>query len=77
VVKAHPDCPNDPATCRISVVNSSSTAVAWAPVYDGNGVIINGDPSTYVTTFRCDTCAMSWEERRTGEDVTVTKQERI
>ena len=62
---SHPDCPaSDPAECRIRVVSQTMTAIAWEPIHDGNGVMVNSDPNTFSTTKVCDACGAEWVEER-------------
>ena len=69
----HPECPSDPADCRIRMVGARmATAMDWTPVYDGNGVMLNSDPNTYTNDFACDACGGEWTEERTGGDTVVT-----
>jgi len=70
----HPNCSRDPAECRIRVLNSVVTAIEWAPVYDGHGVMMNRDPNTATTEKICDTCNAHWNEVHSGGEVTIETQ---
>ena len=52
-----------------------TTAIAWAPVLDGHGVMINSDPNTIATEKICDICTAQWVEERTGMDMVVLTKE--
>ena len=68
----HPDCPNEPAACRITAQSSVMTKIAWEPVVDGAGTQVNADPNTVLTVYTCATCAGVWQQTRTGNDVVTT-----
>ena len=65
----HPDCPNDPAMCQIARAHRVATALAWTPVYDGNGNLLTADPNTFVDDYECYYCRRVWQLRRTGTQV--------
>jgi hypothetical protein len=61
----HPECTVPPEECRITTT-SYTTAVAWTPVYDGSGALVNKDPNAATTTYSCATCARAWQMQ--GDD---------
>jgi hypothetical protein len=71
----NPDCPNDPALCRITrVVAPQEPALEWDIVYDGNGNATNSDPNVYIATNHCTTCGQAWEMTWSGDEVLVTRK---
>ena len=56
----HPDCCKAPKYCRIRSLGGFSTAVAWTPLYDGDGNLLNVDPNTHRHAFACDACGREW-----------------
>ena len=71
----HPDCPNEPASCRITAKSSVTTLLAWEPQFDGAGMQVNQDPNTFLTIFTCSTCQGVWQQTRTGDQMTTTINE--
>jgi len=75
---SHPNCTRDPAECRITVVSSTVTAIDWAPVYDGHGVMTNRDPNTSTTVKSCSTCSAEWSEvQSAGELIYATTKDPV
>jgi hypothetical protein len=75
--RRNPDCPtpDDHSLCRVTFATSvQQPTIDWTPVYDGHGTITNSDPNTFLTTYNCTTCSMSWETTETaGTAVTIRK----
>lgn len=59
----HPDCALDASECRITRdVPPHAEPIAWEPVYDGNGNMVNSDPNVTVAHCACATCGREWDE---------------
>ena len=61
---ANPECPNNPdySLCRVTrVATVQQPMIAWEPIYNGSGMMINSDPNTHISTFSCSVCDMNWE----------------
>lgn len=67
----HPDCTADPATCRVSRKHWVQNLIAWEPVYDGNGMMMNSDPNTFISEMSCTTCLRVWQVETLGSTSTV------
>lgn len=63
---SHPDCTEDASVCRISFT-ATTTQIAWAPEYDGNGANVAVDPNTQTITYTCSACSRTWSvEQKAG-----------
>ncbi len=56
--------------CRLHYGYGRTTCMAWTPVYDGHGNLLNQDPNTTTQAIECDTCGGAWIETRQGGNVT-------
>lgn len=59
MINSNPECPRD--DCRFLDCGSSSTLVAYIPIYDKNGVNTNPDRNTTTSIFECITCGKRWK----------------
>lgn len=46
--------------CRLRYGSTICFPIGWTPEYDGNGKLLNSDPSTYSTNVSCRTCGGTW-----------------
>jgi hypothetical protein len=71
------DCTRDAMECRITVTGSWSTLLAWMPVYDGNGRMLEsgGDPNTHTTRYACGTYGKTWTVSRRNGSIFSTSNE--
>ena len=72
----NPACPNQDhrELCRITVVTTAREPVIdWVIVYNGNGMVVNSDPNSYVSNYSCSVCGIDWiEDMPAGGEHTVT-----
>jgi hypothetical protein len=69
----HADCTHDPSECRITRSSGiKPPLLTWSPVYDGTGAMVSRDPNTFITTYQCATCSMSWTTEYTNGVVVTT-----
>lgn len=67
-----PSCDRDPSECRISPGMSTSTCLAWSPVYDGNGKRLDkGDPNWHTSSASCGVCGKRRSETTRFGVITV------
>lgn len=69
----HPDCAREPHECRITQRSEIVSFVAWTPVYDGNGLMVNGDPNRFQVVRDCETCGEHWVVETSAEGQRVIK----
>lgn len=69
MTQRHPECPYGPEVCRVYLVSHTATQIAWTPVFDGNGTMLNSDPNTFVDQYACEMCDGAWSQTRTGDEV--------
>lgn len=60
--------PNCDGECRFQSHGSTSTLVAYIPIYDKNGVNVNPDRNTTSESVTCSTCKRSWTVRGNNFD---------
>jgi hypothetical protein len=56
------DCAHDPKDCRISVTYRTIQPYIPNPVYDGNGLIVAGNPDKTMMHYTCASCGMEWDK---------------
>ena len=74
---ANVECPNvlNRSLCRITMqAVVVQPVMEWTPILDGNGVMTNSDPNTFVNTFLCETCRMAWEVQTVAGTQPVYRQ---
>ncbi len=60
-----------PGWCQIVDHGTSTTLLAWKPLYDGDGNQLNSDPNRVETMFECRTCKKKWRRITQGKEETV------
>lgn len=65
----HPNCPT-PRHCVITFEGSNTTLLAWSPVFDGNGNLLNVNPNDVEAKFDCDTCGRKWIRKTLANEET-------
>ena len=57
----HPHCEHQALECRVTRKHWIANLVAWTPVYDGAGSMLNSDPNRFINEMSCATCGRVWQ----------------
>jgi len=67
-------CPKGCKPTRTSIGGTMGTVMAWTPIYNEKGTIVEGeDPNTYTTDYHCHQCGAHWAVSHRGNERTVSE----